>query len=304
MQQTPSLVRGSQIALLATCLTLFGYRFSIPLQSGHPYASDKRLPEAKLFAEGVINSSGDEYGPTFSADGKTLYFAKRENRKGAEAIVVSRFEAGKWTAPEVTPFSGKGSDKEPFLAPDGKRLFFASTRQATNQMGRDYDIWMVEQNDKGWGPAINLGPEINTKAYENYPAVAANGNLYFGSVREGGKGEGDLYCAKFVNGKYSRAENLGDVINSKDNEADPYIAPDESFIIFSGDIPGNAGQGDLYVSFNKNGQWTKPRSLGPKINTGDYEYTPLVSPDGKYLFFSRGWGDIYQIDMSALNMTP
>jgi hypothetical protein len=288
----------------ALALSLAAIAVAFSAQSHHPYASDKPMPDATLFAEGVINSAGDEYGPTFSPDGNTLYFAKRTDRRGAESIVVSRFEGGIWTTPEVTEFSGKGSDKEPYLTIDGRRLFFASTRSASDPKDRDFNLYVVEQTASGWSVPLDLGENVNTPEYENYPAVAAMGNLYFGSVRKGGIGKGDLYCSKFVDGKYQKAELLTGEINTLENEADPYIAPDESYIIFSGDIPGNAGQGDLYVSFNQDGKWSKPRSLGPKINTDDYEYTPLVSPDRKYLFFSRGWGDIYQIDLSAIDMKP
>ena len=95
-----------------------------------------------------------------------------------------------------------------------------------------------------------------------------------------------------------------DAISTSGNEADPYIAPDESYIIFSSVRAGGLGEGDLYISFNQKGKWTAPRSLGPTVNTSDYEYTPLVSPDKKHFFFSRGWGDIYQVELGALQLKP
>jgi Tol biopolymer transport system component len=272
-------------------------------QSAHPYATKDKLGEPKLFADGIINTKGDDYGPTFTPDGKTLYFVRRRDRRNDEYIAVSDFKNGNWTQPAIVSFSGQHPDKEPFVSPDGKSLFFASRRPLSGAGAlKDWDIWMVSKTKTGWSEPQNLGPTVNSSGYDNYPSVAKNGTLYFGSVREGGKGTNDLYRSRLVNGKYAQAESLGEIINTAGNEADPYIAPDESYLIFSGELPGGLGEGDLYISFNRGGAWTKPESLGPIINSATYEYTPLISPDGKYLFFSRGWGDIYQIDAGPLNL--
>jgi hypothetical protein len=131
--------------------------------------------------------------------------------------------------------------------------------------------------------------------------VAKDGTLYFASVRIEGRKDNDLYRSRFVNGKYQKAENLGE-INTPATEADPFVAPDGSYLIICSDRPGSESEeGDLYVSFNRGGKWTAPQTLGKTINTKVYEYTPLVSPDGKKFYFSRGWGDIYEIDFAALN---
>lgn len=291
------------VLLSLSCLVAaFGWN-GASAQSGHPYDRKEAIRTPKLFAEGLINTSGDEYGPAFTPDGRTLYFVKRKDRKEAEFIAVSEFKNGKWTQPVAAAFSGQYPDKEPYVSPDGKQIFFASRRPLTAQGAqKDWNIWVVSKTKTGWSEAQNLGALVNSPGYDNYPAVAKNGTLYFGSVRAGGKGEGDLYRSRLVNGKYTQAENLGDVINTAGNEADPYIAPDESYMIFSGDIEGGMGEGDLYISFNQGGVWTKPESLGATINSAEYEYTPLISPNKKYLFFSRGWGDIYQIDASVLKL--
>ncbi len=275
-------------------------------QTNRSYAANERLLTPRLFAEGAINTSADEYGPAFTPDGATLYFTRRVNRRDSEFIVFSRFTNGRWTEPQTAGFSGQYFDKEPCISPGGRRLFFASRRPAAAgaqpNAARDFDIWMVERTRQGWSAPVRLGSEVNTPNYENYPAVAANGNLYFSSVREGGRGSNDLYRARFVNGRYAQAESLGDALNTTASDADPFIAPDESYMIFSSTRQGSLGEGDLYISFNEGGRWTAPRNLGTVVNTPEYEYTPLVTPDGRYLFFSRAWGEIYQIEMSALNL--
>ncbi|HEX9959665.1 MAG TPA: hypothetical protein VGB00_01870, partial [Pyrinomonadaceae bacterium] len=256
-----------------------------------------------LFAEGVVNTAGDEYNPTFTPDGKTVYFTRRLDRKGSEAIMFSKLENGKWTKPETAEFSGRFYDKEPMLSTDGKRIFFASERPNGRDEKANFDIWTAEKTEKGWSEPKNLGANVNSSGSDNYPSVAADGTLYFASVRADGRKDNDLYRSRLINGEYQKAENLGDVVNTPATEADPFVAPDQSYLIICSDRAGGAGEGDLYISFNQNGKWTAPQTLGANINTAAYEYTPLVSPDGKTFYFSRGWGDIYQIDAGALNLS-
>ena len=158
----------------------------------------------------------------------------------------------------------------------------------------DFDIWMVTKTATGWSTATSLGPDVNTESQEYYPSVSKSGTLYFSSNREGGKGSVDIYRSRLVNGKYSKPENLGDEINSKYYDGDPYIAPDESFLIFvSYNRPDSLGDGDLYVSLNQNGRWTTPKHLGAPVNSSALDFCPNMSPDGKYFFFTseRGFAD-------------
>ena len=297
----PSLILILSIMLLASQAVGFGQRARS--KAAHPYAADGLATVPRLFAEGVVNTSADEYGPAFTPDGHTVYFAKRSADRKMEHIYFSHFAGGHWSAPVLAPFSGKYFDKEPFVAPDGKKLFFSSTRpvEPSKPERKDFNLWVVERTgaNASWGDAKPLGAGVNSDTYDNYPSVAANGNLYFSSTRAGGQGSNDLYRARFTGGRYAPAENLLS-LNTTASDADPYIAPDESYIIISTTRAGSYGEGDLYVSFNMGGRWTQPRNLGAGVNSATYEYTPLVSPDGKYLFFSRGWGDIYQLDVSAL----
>jgi len=193
-------------------------------------------------------------------------------------------------------------DKEPYPSLDGKQVLFASRRPlAAGGAIKDYDLWALDRQGTGWSAPRNLGTPPNSSTYDNYPAVARNGNLYFASHRLTQRN--DLFVARFSNGAYLEAEPLA-ALNTADTDADPYIAPDESYIIFSSDRAGGKGEGDLYVAFRRNGEWSAPRSLGDQINTGTYEYTPFVSPDGKAFFFSRDWGEIWWVATASLNLQP
>jgi Tol biopolymer transport system component len=298
-----------------------------------PFDSDKPISEPTIFAPGVISTGDYEVCPQFSPDGKTFYFVKSTPDANFWTIVFSRFENGKWNAPQVAPFSGQHSDADEFITHDGKQMFFISKRplpNATNKELRKLDIWVIDKTAMGWGEPRNLGAPVNSEESEYFPTLTNDGTLYFGSRRAGGKGGADLYRSRFVKGKYQEPENLGDAINTEFDEYEPFIAPDESFLIFmAGGRPDGLGGFDLYISYNRNGQWTKAKNLGAPINSATDELSPRITPDGKYFFWAsarsaidkpkttswtiqelsnayhgpgNGLGDIYCIDISALKI--
>ena len=239
-----------------------------------------------LIVPGVLSTPDDELNSAFSPDGKTVYFSKNlGDRIGV--ILVSHWAGGKWGTPEVAPFSGRFSDYDPFVTPDGSRLLWISDRPVGGTADGDYDIWMVEKQGKEWGPPMRLPDPINTDAQEFYPTVSSNGTLYFSSSRPGGKGRGDIYRARRDSLGFGTPQNLGDSVNSALHDADPYIAPDESFLVFSSyGRPDGLGDGDLYVSYNHGGAWSAARHLENGINGPAREYCPIVSPDGRWLYFT------------------
>jgi len=297
-----------------------------------PYASRQPLTEPKVFAEGVISTGDMELNAAFTPDGKTIYFTKRTPRPQLWAILESHFVRGKWSTPGVASFSGQYSDFDPIVSPDGSKLFWSSNRPVEGQSGTSFDLWMVERTAGGWGEPRHLDGPVNSQASEAYPSVTRDGTLYFASTRPGGAGGYDIYRSRLVNGRYGEPENLGDSVNSKFSDGDPYIAPDESYLIFvSYNRPEGVGDGDLYISFNRNSTWSKAENLGPSVNSTALDFCPIVSPDGRYLFFTsergfadrprsdrltyaelirgirstqNGLGNIYQIDLPKLIAAP
>ena len=293
-------------------------------------ASNKPLSEPAIFAEGIVSTGDFDSHPAFTPDGKTLYFVRSTPNFNLWTILVSHFERGKWSTPEVAPFSGQYSDADPCVTADGSRFYFISNRPVVGKSKPDLDIWVMDKTATGWSEPKNIGVPINSSGNEWYPTVASNGTVYFGSDREGGKGRTDIYRSRLVNGKYSEPENLGDAINTPLNEFEPLIAPDESYLIFmAGGRADGRGGFDLYISYNRSGVWTQPTNLGDKINSSGNEYSPTISPEGKYFFWTstrgfadkalekrlnydelmnrlrgprNGLGDIYQIDIGALNI--
>lgn len=267
-------------ALLIIPALLFGR------QSKPPYASDKPIQEPKLLLEGIISTPDDDLNATFTADGKSVYWSK--NMPGRLGVLVeSHYEKGSWTKPVVLPFSGRYNDYDPFFSADGRRMFFCSNRPIPGKDRRNFDIYLVDRTSMGWSEPKNLGSPVNTDNDEFYPSVANDGTMIFSSNRQGGKGAYDIYMATWNGSTYDEPVNLGDSVNLATAEIDNYLAPDKTYIIFAGyGRQDSYGGGDLYISYFKNGTWTKARNLGPKINSNQREYCPIVSPDGKYFFWT------------------
>ena len=136
-----------------------------------------------LFAPGVISTGDIEFAPAFEPDMKTVYFVKGSpGAKRVMWILVSRLRDGKWSTPEIAPFSGQYSDIDPTVSPDGRKLFFASNRPSEGTAPRkDFDIWVVEKTEGGWSAPRNLGAPVNSAGSETTTSVTSDGTLYFAS---------------------------------------------------------------------------------------------------------------------------
>ena len=160
------------------------------------------------------------------------------------------------------------------------------------------DIWFVERAGSGWSDPVNGGPVLNTLQGEANPSFTDSGKMYFSSNRDGGKGNKDIYVSTLVDGEFTAAVNAGDFINTEYTDGDPFVAPDESYLIYSSDrVPEGRG---IYISFrSKDGRWTrgvKMTSRFPKLMGGSV----TVTADNKYLFFAQG-GDIWWVDARIID---
>ncbi len=199
---------------------------------------------------------------------------------------------GKWSKPELMPFSDRFSDLEPFLAADQRTLYFASNRPLsdTSSAPKDFDIWYVKRSDKNapWGKPVNLGAPVNSEHDEFYPTVALNNNLYFTMDAPSGMGKDDIYFSEYKNGTYGQPQLLDSAINSDGYEFNAFISQNEDFLIFTKfNNEGGLGSGDLYISRrDSNNKWTQSENLGPAINTRLMEYCPYYDQENSILYFT------------------
>jgi len=293
-----------------------------------------------IFAPLTISTVEPEFATTFSPDGQTIYFNYTTHARQILRIYQSTINDGAWGIPRPFPFSdgdnrGSYKDVDPFVSPDGRRLYFSSNRptggeKPATHYGRrlyfgsnrptgvrkpatHFDIWYVERTDSGWSDPVNPGAPVNTDASEIFTSISRDGTLYFGSdIR--GKGHRDIYRAEWRNNRFSAPQRIvlkrgGQEINA----GNPCISSDEHYLIFSASLADGAGGSDLYISYFKNGIWTEAENLGEPINSAFADFAPYLTPDGKYLFFTserpgmmpantingRPPGDIYKVAVSA-----
>jgi len=241
--------------------------------------------EPALFAPDFLSTDLCERDITFSPDGQEIYFSIQGGNTFADwfsVIAFTRQEGGHWSPPRLAPFSGRYTDLEPCIAPDGKRLYFASNRPAggSGEPKKDFDIWFVEQTPGGWGEPRHPGSPINSDKEEFYPSLTADGTLYFTAERDSGRGGEDIWRARPAPGGFAEPENLGDSVNTADGEYNAFVARDGSYLLFG-------RRNDLFVSFRRaDGSWTRAVAMGAGVNSPRTDYCPSASPDGQYLFFT------------------
>jgi Tol biopolymer transport system component len=258
--------------------------------------------EPRIFKPGLI-STGHEAAITFTRDGQVVYFARRVDRKEPAHIYRSRLMNGAWQAPEQVHLGADSwFDFDPCISPDGKHLFFASTRPlgAPAEGKPNMHIWVAEAGGQDW---INPRPveSVNSGSKDGTPTVARDGTLYFFSDRNAEPGKNSIYVAKLKDGKYQSPVMLPPPVNSGASDTSPFISPDGRVLLFYSMRPGGKGSADLYVSYNRHGRWTDPQNLGGIVNSSEEEDNPVVSPDGKQFFFGRN-GNIYAVSTSAITV--
>jgi len=246
----------------------------------------------------IISFSACTVKLIFSKDGKEFFYGVDIN--GRTEIRFVQSEKGEWTESRTILSHEKYGYNDPFLSPDENELYYISN-QPMNGKGepKDIDIWYSKRTKQGWSEPINAGPNINSDKEEYYISFTNKGTMYFSTnvnAEEKRQGDFDIYTSERINGQYQLKQKLGPAINTNAYEADVFIAPDESYMIFCANRQNvGLGRGDLYISFkDANGDWTPSKNMGAPINSKNHELCPFVTADGKYLFYTSNQ-DIYWV---------
>jgi len=299
--------RSSQIGLILNVL-LAPFLLCADAKAGplsyETLPRDTKSPH--LLAAGVISTPGDESGGVFSPDGKDFYFVRTNPTTTFPRVgllCVAHWREGKWRAPEVVSFSGKYLDLLPRLSPDGRTLYFGSSRPLPDSKARALHVWKVERNGEGWGEPQPAPAPVNDppERWSWGASLTKDGTMYFASDRDQ-PGRPQIYRTALMNGSYQQPEKLGPEINSEFNEFDPYVNADESILLFvsagegvppfrhredalyTGGFP--YARGEIYLSRRENGKWTRAVHLGSRVNSVADDSSPALTPDGKFLIFS------------------
>ena len=276
--------RIAALALLVGCATIK------PQANSQSYVGPPPGAPAERFSPDVVSRTS-AFASAFTPDGRTVFFTASDSARTSIHLMVSRFVDGKWTAPVHAPFAEGHKAMDPFVTPDGQRVYFSWAKPrpgAEPDTALDYDTWVAERRGDGWSEARYVGVPPHVPQSDFYPSLTRDGTMYFDSFRPHPTltARRNVWRSQLVNGAYQAAEPLPSAINQA-GASNPYIDPDERYIIFSSGRPGGLGAGDLYISYRDGDTWSEPISLGPRVNSAATEFCPMVSPDGRYLFFSR-----------------
>ena len=245
------------------------------------------------FAPGLISTEIYEYDGAFAKDMKAFYFIRRGEENKTSAFYEYKYNdtTTKWEKSEIaSPWIGR-----PVISPDGE----------TMHLGDRY----LKRIESGWSELKNLEPPTvsNDSMYIMRLSSSANGTYYFDTYKENDSMFPIRY-SRLINGKHEEPKALPKAINTGAFLSHPFIAPDESYLLFDAEREDGYGSSDIHISFKqKDGTWSNGINLGEKINTSAWEASASITPDGKYLFFSRNVGsddfenvDIFWVDAKII----
>lgn len=221
----------------------------------------------KLFDPKIISPDGLFEGGTFSPDMKEFYFSRKNGKYKKRMFFVIRYQENSWGEEVETDI------KTPQFSANGNIMY----------EGKKYR----ERTNTGWSEPISQGEFLKEQAHGL--SVSANGTYYFTFFKKEDNGHGNIGYSRLIDGKQEKPVKMGNDINTGEYIAHPYIAPDESYLLWDVERADGYGQPDIYISYRKkDGSWRSAINIGNSINTPIYEQSPQVTPDGKYLFFKRG----------------
>lgn len=276
------------------------------------YAVQHPVPFNPVNLGDSINTENDEYVNAITGDEQKLYFTRLvpviagQPEPRQEDFYVAEKCDTVWCKARYLEGAINTAENEGalYISPDGQYLFFAACNR-DDGYGR-CDIYGARRQGDGWSVPQNLGPVVNSPAWDSQPSFSSDGKtLYYASKRAGGKGSSDIWRTELqADGSWTEPVNLGDSINTPLEEMAPFIHPDDQTLYFSSKGHQGLGGMDLFVSRKDvNGNWGKPRNLGYPINSYADEITLIVKPTGEMAYISssklggKGKQDIYQFKL-------
>jgi L-ascorbate metabolism protein UlaG (beta-lactamase superfamily) len=273
-------------------------------------------PEPVKFWPGVLDVDRCPHGQlAFTPDGAGVFWSAILRPGPEQTIYVSSFDGKAFSKPVVAPFAAAKGNGGPAFSPDGKRLYFsAELPPAEGSSAARTAIFYVERTGPGWSKPAAIEATVDDRMTKGQVSVARNGNVYF-SGRVLTERTPAIYMCRFADGRYAPPEKLRGPIADVPLLVDPWIEPDERFLLVSSPPPaGPPMLTDIGICLRQqDGSWGMPVRLGGAVNTEAFERFPSLSRDGKILFFIRSIGQqfvgdqvhFYWVDAGILaGLTP
>ena len=256
---------GLLVSALAATSVTHGREF--PVLEGPYMGQPDPGMTAKVFAPGIVSTEAWEVEAVFAPGMQEFYFTTTGGKYTARTVVGFRLENNTWKKYIEFPRNG-----EVTFSPDGKRMHMADGYK--------------ERVGSGWSERKNLGPMFQREDWGVMRLSASARGTY---VFDDYKSDDVIRISKLVDGKRQEPEEMGPMINTGTWTAHPFIAPDESYLIWDSEREGGFGDSDLYISFRQiDESWGPAINMGAKINSDKWDAYASVTPDGKYILFNRG----------------
>jgi len=284
------------ICLLVTAIIVNAQQTDVPKLSGSYLGQKPPGLTPEIFAPGIISTDKHEFSCCFSPNGNEVYFTRMNPDERQNYIIWTGLIDGMWTKPEIAPFGGPFTF-EPFITPDNQMVYFQTGKVKDGQLLM-YTMY-ADRTEQGWSEVKDPG-EIFNPMKTMHISCTKNGTIYTTDI-SGGMGTEALGIIRKENGEYKKLEKLASLLNNEKLSQHPWIAPDESYLIFTVRRPGQQPESALFCSFRDiDGNWSEPKEIKLNIsNPGQ----PFITYDGKYLFFTsikNRQGDIYWVSAEII----
>lgn len=297
------------------CAILFGTLMLSAQTSSGLIISENDSMRIEIQPLKAVNSEFNDYAPVITADGEQLFFTSRrpytdkeqsKNKEGKENIYSSVYDSDtkKWRKPvpldEIINTPGRHNSILG-ISNDGQRLL----KYQDDQYGNG-DILESFLKGEIWSDPQSISPIINSSFHESSATISPDGKtIYYVSERKGGHGGRDIWMStKNSQGQWSDPVNLGDQVNTSQDEEAVFIHPDGRTLYFSSKGHNSMGGYDIFKTVFQNGTWSKPQNLGAPINTTGDDLFFVLSANGKIGYFASNRGDrvknIYQVEFYPL----
>lgn len=241
-----------------------------------------------------INSRAEDYAPALTSTDDSLIFSSKRNKLGNrtnEDLFYAQRDGDYWLdAKELTELNSRYNEGSAIVSRSGRTMIFTRCDAPDGYGNCDLYTATWDQKRGIWTDITNMGTNINGRGWDSQPALSVTEDtLYFASNRLGGFGMSDIwFSVKDKGGKWGIAQNLGPVINTRGNEASPFLFKENNVLYFASDSHiVNFGNFDIYKAYFRNGRFQEPKNIGPLVNGGGNEYYFTIDSKARKLYYAR-----------------